>query len=304
MAAEAEKGEIPSNHNDEAPLPINLGCIEDIIDLVVIAPQDQALVPEASTPEITMSVEEKSDQVVTSVPVGPESSKLAEPPIEASPGTATIPNGSEAKDVTDFAKEDSKPRPAEPEPIDSVQSSETATLPPVAAAELTKESNDAAEQSFDTSAHPVDDTVKEPVEKPEAEASNQPSETHASDEVNGLSEKPTGELVTAPAAPAAVVTNGDTRLDLGVKDAADQTTTRDTEIKKTTAGKGKRNADDAFGINGEQDRKKRKIDTTQNTTANDTVPAKKAGRPKKDRKILTPIGRTARKTRSQGPVEV
>ncbi|KAK4227440.1 hypothetical protein QBC38DRAFT_192602 [Podospora fimiseda] len=238
---------------------------------VIAGPQDQApTVPETSTNQATMSLEEKSGETAPIVPVGTESSKPAEPPIEASSATTeTIPVTTEAKDVTDIANEDSKTAPAEPAS---------------ATTELTNESGGNPQQTVDTTKtsvdKPLDDAVKEPVEKP------------------------TDEPVTAPSAPVTATTNGDTKLDAQAKDVTDQIVIGDARTKKATARNGKRKAENAFDTNDESDRKKSKIDTAQSIATDATVLIKKVGRPKKDRKILTPIGRTARKTRSQGPVEV
>ncbi|KAK4198371.1 hypothetical protein QBC40DRAFT_283890 [Triangularia verruculosa] len=118
----------------------------------------------------------------------------------------------------------------------------------------------------------------------------------------------------------AVTANGNTRTDdiemTEAPAAPDDVAATEPVNEAPSLGGDKRKADEAFG-----DSSGELSDTQSNPEANpetntatnvigNEVPTKKPGpgRPKKkqrkDRKILTPVGRTARKTRSQGPVEV
>jgi hypothetical protein len=84
------------------------------------------------------------------------------------------------------------------------------------------------------------------------------------------------------------------------------------KVSSEAATGNKREAEEALGANGDSDSKKARVEVATDVVAapdaivpdapitNGSPPAKKAGRPKKE-KIPVPVGRTARKTRSQGP---
>lgn len=67
----------------------------------------------------------------------------------------------------------------------------------------------------------------------------------------------------------------------------------------------KRKADDDVGTNGDSSNKKSNIESAAEppTTNGGTAP-RKPGRPKKEKKIPAPVGKTARRTRSQGAADL
>ncbi|KAK4163399.1 hypothetical protein QBC43DRAFT_320022 [Cladorrhinum sp. PSN259] len=251
--------------------------------------QDQPQASESLATEATMPVEEKSDQAA---PIVMESSKLEETVAGPSSVPPTNLSGSETKELTANANI------AASALVDSGQAAEP-SLPAVATAELTKESNGGAEPTVDMSVGLADDISKKLVEKPANKVSEQVSEEGVGDAVKERSRNPIKEPESARAA-----ATEDTRVDAEMKGGADETTMKATETKPAAIGNAKRAAEEAFGADGNTDRKKSKTDTTQSTTIIGAGLAKKPGRPKKDTKLITPVGRTARKTRSQGPVEV
>lgn len=235
-------------------------------------------------PEVAEPVEKRTDEAVPTQ-AATESVKTGRASTEAASATAMVPNGSETKDV-ETTSEDSKPSMVDPTaPIDTAQSTETAAPPADTAVESTTELNGVAAQPVATG-KPA--SVEEALEKLEEEPVSVPAPATTSDA--------TTDGISGAA-------NGDTREDVQMKETSDETTVVEVEKTGLAVGNGKRKAEDAFGADNDLDRKKVKPDTTESATANGTIPAKKPGRPKKERKILTPVGRTARKTRSQGPVE-
>jgi hypothetical protein len=67
----------------------------------------------------------------------------------------------------------------------------------------------------------------------------------------------------------------------------------------------KRKADDSGEANGDTASKKIVVeDTPLAPTTNGSPPPRKAGRPKKDKKQPAPVGKTARRTRSQGAADI
>ncbi len=161
---------------------------------------------------------------------------------------------------------------------------------------------------------PAIDSVKEPAEKPVEKPVEKPAEETTAPAVDKpvekpaelAAEKPVAEKpVEAPeekeiAAPA-VTSNGD----VAMPDAA---TTQEPDVEVEPLAGTKRKAEDSAEANGDSAEKKTKSDEVSAPPAEETNgngstngDAKKPGRPKKEKKAAVPVGRTARKTRSQGP---
>ncbi|KAK4459035.1 hypothetical protein QBC42DRAFT_254774 [Cladorrhinum samala] len=255
-------------------------CFRDrpYVIVAMAAEAEKVIAPETSAPEVAAPVEKKSDEAVTTE-VATESVKAGGTPTEVASTTTVVPNGSEVKDVK-TTSEDSKPNM-----VDPAQSTEVAAPSADTAAEPTAELNGVSAQPV-TTGKPA--SVEEAPEKPEVEPVSVPAPATTSDA--------TADGISGAA-------NGDTREDVQMKEASDDTTAAEVEKTESAVGNGKRKAEDAFGADDDAESKKAKPDTTESATTNGTVPARKPGRPKKERKILTPVGQTARKTRSQGPVE-
>jgi hypothetical protein len=260
------------------------------IHRLVTLVQDQPQASESLATEATMPVEEKNDQAA---PIVMGSSKLEETVAGPSSIPPTNLSGSETKELTAIANI------AAPVLVGSVQAAEPASLPAVATAKLTKEQNGGAEPTVDTSVGFADDNSKKLVEKPADKALEEVSEEGVGDAVKEPSRNPIKEPASARTA-----ATEDTRVDGEIKGGADGTTLKATETKPAAIGNAKRAAEEAFGVDNNSDRKKSKTDTTQSTTIIGAGLTKKPGRPKQDMELITPVGRTARKTRSQGPVEV
>ncbi|KAK4188432.1 hypothetical protein QBC35DRAFT_195263 [Podospora australis] len=143
--------------------------------------------------------------------------------------------------------------------------------------------------------------------------------------VPGTSEKLTQTALTGKSADESVTKNGiaaasgSTREDVEMSEGPSGAAVTKVEamveapIPASTV-RPKRMADDAFDEDeNDLGENKAKSDPSVATTITGSIPipTKKPGRPKKQqqqpqnpRKILTPVGRTLRKTRSQGPVEI
>jgi hypothetical protein len=78
----------------------------------------------------------------------------------------------------------------------------------------------------------------------------------------------------------------------------------ESQVEKSPVTGEKRKADDSAEANGDATSKKVVVgDTPPAPTTNGSPPPRKAGRPKKDKKQPVPVGRTARRTRSQGAAD-
>ncbi|KAK0736111.1 hypothetical protein B0T21DRAFT_383748 [Apiosordaria backusii] len=209
----------------------------------------------------------------------PESNSLVEPGIskEILTGASTEPS-----DQPKTTPTESVTLPAAPATIASVDQETNGT---------TKDVGTGAPQKTVESATP--DVLVKPAEivadKVEEEAKNNVTAHAPVVSANGNTRDDDVEMGEAPMAP-------------------DNATAAKAVEDAPSLGGGKRKADEAFGdSNGDLgDTQKPEVSTTNAADGND-IPTKKPGpgRPKKQqkgRKILTPVGRTARKTRSQGPV--
>lgn len=148
---------------------------------------------------------------------------------------------------------------------------------------------------------PADDAVKEgaaasdkPVEQvPKAPA---PAESGVSDaaKANGGPAATGGaETKEASAAEAAAAPAGDKAAAPAPEEAA---------VAGKPVGNGKRKAEEHAPTNGEAKKAKTEEAASGDSAANGASGPKKPGRPKKNKEPVT-VGRTARKTRSQGPIE-
>jgi len=77
-----------------------------------------------------------------------------------------------------------------------------------------------------------------------------------------------------------------------------------TQIQKSPVTGEKRKAEDDVEANGDPAGKKTNVEATQATAINGSPSPRKAGRPKKEKKLPAPIGKTARRTRSQGAADI
>lgn len=76
------------------------------------------------------------------------------------------------------------------------------------------------------------------------------------------------------------------------------------QIEKSPVAGQKRKAEDDTGANGDPASKKANVEATPATATNGSPSPRKAGRPKKEKKPPAPIGKTARRTRSQGAADI
>ncbi|KAK4241971.1 hypothetical protein C8A03DRAFT_29865 [Achaetomium macrosporum] len=215
-------------------------------------------------------------------------------------GSASTSNGTEANESGALRKEPNS-APAN----NNVEAAEPATLPTAPPAVETKETGGASNP-----------TVTEPetaAAQPDKDATEQVSETATA------VEKPT-EIADIPAP----VANGESKeKDTEMKDApattapSAESTKEDGATAPVEAGN-KREAGEALGPDADAEaglRNGKKAKTADGETAAEEKAeanggadtpaphAKKGGRPKKQAKPPAPVGRTLRKTRSQGPVE-
>lgn len=207
----------------------------------------------------------------------------------------------------------------EPKPASTEAAAEPATLPTAPPAVETKETNGAAKPAEEAGSEVTGPSVTaEPAdEKPDEKPAETVTETT----------KPT-EPAPAEQAPAAAATsaNGEapkpTDNDTEMKDAptaSAETVTEDGVTAPVGAVDNKRKVDEALGPDADADAKAsgKKAKTAEGETVEAAAPAKadaaetngggaahakKGGRPKKQPgKPAPPVGRTERKTRSQGP---
>lgn len=264
-------------------------------------------------------VTQQEQPATTAAPVlnpAPEESAAVESP-EAKPAKATEetspaaavdslnPGGAEAK-----AAPLSTPIPNGEREVEVPKE----TLSTAGSAKPTESGPVPAELSSAVPAPPVDapagnadkDAVASP-EKPAEVAAEKPAEKAIEEVSKAAAEEPKQAeetpLTEAPAVVARVAANEEVSKDVEVKEPA-------VEAAPVVTG-GKRKAEKALGTNGDVGSKKAKIETATAPaappTANGNAPARKASRPKKEKKTVVAApsaGRTARKTRSQGPVEV
>ncbi|KAK0719454.1 hypothetical protein B0H67DRAFT_642807 [Lasiosphaeris hirsuta] len=208
----------------------------------------------------------------------------------AAPLSGPIQNGEKEADAlkettstTSNAKSiESGPVPAEP--------SSAVPAPPVEVA-----AGSANKDAVVTPEKPAEVIAEKPAEKAIEEVAKASAEEPKKAEETPLTE--------APAVVAEVAANGEVSKDVEVKEPT-------AEVAPVVTG-GKRKAEKALGTNGDVGNKKAKIEAAAALAAppaaNGSTPARKAGRPKKEKKTVVTApsaGRTARKTRSQGPVEV
>ena len=152
---------------------------------------------------------------------------------------------------------------------------------------------------------PASDSAKEPAEKPAEETTAPAVDKPVEKPAEPLAEKPLEAPEEKAAAAPAVTSNGDVEM-------ADATTTQEPDeepdVEAEPPAGTKRKAEDSAETNGDNADKKAKSDEVSAPPAGETNgngssngDAKKPGRPKKEKKVAVSAGRTARKTRSQGP---
>ncbi|KAL2021315.1 hypothetical protein VTK56DRAFT_7286 [Thermocarpiscus australiensis] len=291
MAAEADKA-------------IQQGLPAAPADLATASVADTPAVKAPETSQEAQSSGEKSegDQAGHVGPVTTTASASANLAGESGPALAAngVEEGAAAKEqssLTTSSDQESKPATAG----NPTEVTEPLVQPTVPSTTEQKETNGTIKPVVAAPAPPPESSGEEPVREAVKDTAEKPTE-------NAGAAAPTEQ---APAADATVTAaNGETREDDEMKEpaAAAETVTEDGATAPVGTGV-KRKAEDAFGTEADAQRdlteKKFKSEETVPVETSGTAPAaKKPGRPKKQTKAPAPVGRTARKTRSQGPVEV
>lgn len=244
---------------------------------------------------------DKTGQVAPVASGGPVESRIAAPssatltPTPA-PAPASAPT-SESLAEPSTSEENLDSAKTEPSGQTKATSPESVTLP----AALVKTVTNGTTKDVETT-----DTPQKSTEAATSDVSAKPTEVNT-DKV--AEDAKNDKAAHAPAVSA----NGNTRdddVEMGEAPVApDSTAATQTAASIPPLGGGKRKAEEAFGdSNGDLGETQALPEISITNAVNESeIPTKKRGpgRPKKqqkERKILTSVGRTARKTRSQGPV--
>ncbi|KAK4176631.1 hypothetical protein QBC36DRAFT_5508 [Triangularia setosa] len=238
----------------------------------------------------------KAGQVTPAAPAG-----SVEPLIAAPSSTAPAPASSSLAEL-ESSKEHLASSTTEPSGQPKAICTEPVTSPVAPTiASIDTVTNGITEDAADTT-----DTPQKTAEAVAPDASAKPTET-VPDKVE---EDAKNDIV---AHVPVVSANGNTRdndIEMGeAPTAPDDAGAAKAVENAPSLGSGKRKAEEAFeDSNGDLGEMQAQPEvSTTNAVNEDVIPAKRPrpGRPRKqqkERKILTPVGRTARKTRSQGPV--
>jgi len=261
-------------------------------------------------PPVAKTPEQELSQVAPTVPENtqntaespaPESTAVAQPadaPKEAVPEPVAVP-------------EIPKVEISEPE---APKPSEAATVPAAAPIEATQADDPPIQKGHVPADGPVDGTGSKTEAAPEkpAEVATQSSavpatEPPATQPTEDVAEKPEA---AEDAAVKMLASNLDPPVNGDSSKAAEPEVPPvpapvDAQVEKSPATGEKRKADDGADANGDANSKKVNVESTPPApTTNGSPPARKAGRPKKEKKQPLPPGRTARRTRSQGAADV
>ncbi|KAI0549128.1 hypothetical protein F4679DRAFT_281396 [Xylaria curta] len=248
------------------------------VESVVKAPvaNDEVKAPDATDSLPPIAKEPVATAEASMVPSAPAESTATQAPVASSSDTAAKPEVPAAAE----AQKDSSNKSSEPD-TSAVQSEQPSDPTSVPVPEPESATTETAASGADTSAPTKDEAVEppKPVSVEETRDEDLPSAKLAG------SEKPAEEApktdAAGPAADSASTENGDVATSKKRKAEAIE----DVEPEANSVKNG----------NAEPLEKKPKI----NGAGTNGTP-RKPGRPRKDKKAVAPVGKTARKTRSQG----
>ena len=256
--------------------------------------------PAVSEPPPVLATSESQDVEMTD----------AQPAKAPEPAMAAVPDAGPEKTPSTVATTVANPAPAShrDDPTNEVVPS---VAPPQEDSKPAQPDTAAGEPAA-SSAPPIQEEAPSDGAGKEAKVAHEaPAEISAPKTVEPPAEKGTEKPETAEDASVKMLA---ANLDTPVNGAADE----DAELKAPAAevdqlaggaeppvAGAKRKADSDVEANGDATNKKPNVEATQpEPTTNGSVPTRKAGRPKKEKKAPAPVGRTARRTRSQGAADV
>ncbi|KAK0620953.1 hypothetical protein B0T14DRAFT_567671 [Immersiella caudata] len=249
-------------------------------------------------------------------PLEPESApepapiaQLVEAPKEAVPEPGSAPE----------AAKTNPPEAEGPKPTETTDApAETALVPDVATQKI-----DAATDNVDNKVEAAPEKLVETPAQPAEESATAPSVPQPAEDVDAAKKLEAAEDAGAkmlasnleapvnghsseaaePTQPEEPATQAESQAE--PQDETQVESQAESQVEKPPVTGEKRKADDNAEANGDTTTKKIVVeDTPPVPTTNGSLPPRKAGRPKKDKKQPAPVGRTARRTRSQGAADV